>query len=71
MHKPESILKNETDKLPWNFEIQTDHLIPARKPDFVIVNKKEKKKKEGKLQNSGLRRPGKILSENQRKRKER
>ena len=35
MHYPESTLENETD-----FEIQTDHLISARRPDLVIVNKK-------------------------------
>ena len=27
MHNPESLLDNETHKLLWNFEIQTDHLI--------------------------------------------
>ena len=30
MHKPESVLENEMHKIPWDFEIQTDHLIPAR-----------------------------------------
>ena len=39
-HK-ESVLKNETHRLFWDFEIQTDHLISARRPDLVIVNKKE------------------------------
>ena len=27
MHKPESLRDNEMHKLPWNFDIQTDHLI--------------------------------------------
>ena len=32
---------NECSKLaPWDFEIQMDHLISARRPDLVIVNKK-------------------------------
>ena len=31
MHKPESILVEETHKILWDFEIQTDHLISARK----------------------------------------
>ena len=31
-----------------DFEIQTDHLIPARQPDLVIVYNKKKKKKEKK-----------------------
>ena len=43
MHNPESILENETHKLPWNFEIQMNHLISARRPDLVIVNKKKNK----------------------------
>ena len=29
---PESVLKNETHKLLWDFEIQTDHLISTRRP---------------------------------------
>ena len=44
MHNPESILENETHKILWDFEIQTDNLMLARRPDLVIVNKKEKKK---------------------------
>ena len=37
MYNPESL---ETDKFLRDFEIQTDHLISARWPDLVIVNKK-------------------------------
>ena len=66
MHKPESILENETQQIHWGFEIQTDHLIPARRPDLVMINKKKEH-----LPNSGLYRPGGSLSKNQRKRKER
>ena len=47
MHSPESILENETHKLLWDLEINTDHLISVRQPDQVIVNKKEKKSKKG------------------------
>ena len=42
MHKPKSVLKNETHKLLWDFEIQTDHLISARRTDILIVNKKKR-----------------------------
>ena len=42
MHNPESVLENETHKLLWDFEIQTDHLISTRRPDLVIINKKRK-----------------------------
>ena len=44
MHNPESVLKNEMHKIIWDFEIQTDHLISARRVDQVIVYKKKKKK---------------------------
>ena len=40
MQKPESIRENETCKIVRDFEIQTGHLIPARRPDFVTDNKK-------------------------------
>ena len=39
MHNPESVLENETHKLPWDFEIQMDHLISVRQPDIVIYAK--------------------------------
>ena len=35
-------------KIPGHFEIQTDHRIPARRPDLVIVNKKKKTTKKPK-----------------------
>ena len=37
--------KNSTHKLLWDFNIQTEHLIPARRPNLIIINKKKKKKK--------------------------
>ena len=40
IHNPESVLQNETHKLLWDFEIQTDHLISTSRPDLVIINKK-------------------------------
>ena len=42
MQNPESILENETHKILWDFEKQTDHLISARRPDLVIINKKKR-----------------------------
>ena len=44
-NNPESVLENETYKLLWDFEIQTNPLIWARQPVVVIVKKKKKKKK--------------------------
>ena len=43
MHNPAPVLENVTHKLLWDFNIQTDHLIPARRPDLIIINKKKKK----------------------------
>ena len=40
MHNQESVLENERNKPFWNFEIQTDHITSARRPDLLIVNKK-------------------------------
>ena len=45
MHNPAPILENDTHKPLWDFNIQTDHLIPARRPDLIIINKKKKKKR--------------------------
>ena len=36
MHKPESVLENETLKILWDFEKQTDHLIQTRRPNRVL-----------------------------------
>ena len=55
MQNSESILENEIHKILWDFEIQTDHQIPARQPDQVIVKKKNQKKN---LSTSGLCHPG-------------
>ena len=54
MHNSESVLENETYKLLWDFEIQTDPLISARRLD---QKKKKKKKKKENLRNSELGRP--------------
>ena len=43
MHNPTPVLENDTHKLLWDFNIQTDHLIPARRSDVIIINKKKKR----------------------------
>ena len=45
MHNPAPVLENDTHKLLWDFDVQTDHLIAARRLDLIIINNKEKKKK--------------------------
>ena len=42
MHNPEFVQENETHKILWDFEIQTNHLISARRQHLVIVKKKKK-----------------------------
>ena len=39
-HRAEGVMENENMKIPWDFNIQTDHLIEHRRPDIVVVNKK-------------------------------
>ena len=36
------MLENEDYKLLWDFSVRTDHEIGARKPDFVIIDKRDK-----------------------------
>ena len=45
MHNPAPVLENDSHKLRWDFNIQTDHLIPARRPDLIIINKKRESAK--------------------------
>ena len=56
MHKPEFVLENETNKIFWNFEIQTEKMISSRRPDIVKINRKKKKNEN--LLNSRLCHPG-------------
>ena len=43
MPNPTSVQENDTYKLLWDFDIQTDHLISARRPDLMIINNKKKR----------------------------
>ena len=42
MYKPEYVLGNSTHKILYEFEIQTDNIILARRPDLVLFNKKKR-----------------------------
>ena len=44
MHNPAPVLVNDTHKLLWDFNIQTDQLISARRSDLKVIDKKKKKK---------------------------
>ena len=41
MPNPVNILENDIHKLLWEFHIQTDHLIFARRLDLIIINNKK------------------------------
>ena len=43
MYNPTPVLENDMHKLLSDFNMQTDHLIPARRPDLIIINKKKRK----------------------------
>ena len=47
-----------TNKVLWNFEIQTYHQISTKQPDPMTVNSKKKKKKKRTLLNNALCRTG-------------
>ena len=57
MHNPAAVLENDTHKLLWDLDIQTDHLISTRRPDFIVINNNNNNKKEN-LQNCELCFPG-------------
>ena len=48
MHNSAPVRENDTHKLLWDFNIQTDHLLPARRLNLMIINNKKKKKKKKK-----------------------
>ena len=48
MHNPASVLENDTYELLWDFDIQTYHLISARRPNLIVTNNIKKKKKKEK-----------------------
>ena len=62
---PATVLENDSHKLLWDFDIQTDHLIPTRRPDNNNQQKKEN------LQNSRLCCPSRPQDKNRKKVKRR
>ena len=44
-HNPAAAVENDTHKLLWDFDIHSDHLISASRPDFIVINDKKKEKK--------------------------
>ena len=54
MYNSAPVLENDTHNFLWDFDVHTDHLIPARRPHLIIINKKKKKKKKKKREFSKL-----------------
>ena len=63
MNKPAPVLENKTHKLQWDFNIHTDHLFWARRPDLIIINNKKEN-----FQNCRLCCPGWPQNKTERKR---
>ena len=42
MHYPAPVLENNPKKLLWVFYIHTDHLISAKRPDLILIDKKKR-----------------------------
>ena len=40
-HVPQSVSENSHGKLSRDFNVYTDHVLSARRPDIVVMNKKE------------------------------
>ena len=38
-HETDKVVENDSQKILWDFTIQTDHIIEARRPDMVIIDK--------------------------------
>ena len=41
IYNPSPVLENDTHKLQWDVNIQTDDLILARTPDLIVINNKK------------------------------
>ena len=41
-HIPSSVVDNDSVKFLWDISIQCDNVIEARRPDIVVIDKKEK-----------------------------
>ena len=42
-HAPEGAVQNEKIKVLWDINIQCEKLIEARRPDLIVIDKKEQK----------------------------
>ena len=38
-YQPEAVIENDSCKIFWDFIVQTDHFITARRPDMIFIDK--------------------------------
>ena len=43
MRNPAAVLENDAHKLQWDFDIQTDHLILARRAELIVIKNNKKR----------------------------
>ena len=41
-HQPQPVMENESNKILWDFRVQTDNVIEARHPDLITIDKARK-----------------------------
>ena len=41
-HEPQPVTESEKFKILWDFTVQTDHIVEARRPDMMIIDKDNK-----------------------------
>ena len=39
-HEPEAVIVNDDYRVLWDFSIETDHTIEARRPDMIVEDRK-------------------------------
>ena len=39
-HQPGAVIENDSCKILWDFTVQTDHFITARRPEIIFIDKK-------------------------------
>ena len=42
-HGPEGAVENEEVKVLWNIDVQCDNVMEARRPDIILIDRKEQK----------------------------
>jgi len=40
---PQTVIENELFEILWDFTVETDHVIEARRPDMIVVDKMNNK----------------------------